>query len=153
MVLRLRGSQGVQGEEFPFRARSGTVITGLFSADVIVVDGQECILSSIGDISSRKQMEGEREELIRELREALGKVKILSGLLPICSSCKKIRDDKGSWTQLEAYFARHSEAEFSHGICPECLRKLYPEYADAWEKKERGGGPEGATPEGEGQDS
>jgi len=68
----------------------------------------------------------------RELEEALGKVKQLSGLLPICASCKKIRDDKGYWNQIESYIKEHSEAEFSHGICPECLKKLYPDY---FEKK------------------
>jgi DNA-binding response OmpR family regulator len=61
-----------------------------------------------------------------ELREALDKIKILSGIIPICASCKKIRDDKGYWNQIEAYIRDHSEAEFSHGLCPECMKKLYP---------------------------
>lgn len=79
--------------------------------------------------AARKHAE-EREELIAELRAALAKVKLLSGFLPICASCKKIRDDKGYWQQIEAYIHAHSEAVFSHGICPECLRKLYPEYCE-----------------------
>lgn len=69
-------------------------------------------------------------ELVQErnkLKEALYKVKILSGLLPICSICKKIRDDKGYWTQIESYISDHSEAEFSHGICEECAEKYYPD--------------------------
>ncbi len=66
--------------------------------------------------------------MIEELKEALATVNQLSGMLPICSSCKKIRDDRGYWNQIEAYIRDHSEAEFSHGICPECARKLYPEY-------------------------
>jgi hypothetical protein len=70
----------------------------------------------------------------KKLREALTKVKELSGLLPICAACKKIRDDKGYWNQIEIYIREHSEAEFSHGICPECLNKLYPEF---FEKKEQ----------------
>ena len=78
------------------------------------------------EIYHRKLMEEEREKLIRELQEALAKVKKLSGLLPICASCKKIRDDKGYWNQIESYVREHSEAEFSHGICPECMKKLYP---------------------------
>jgi len=73
-----------------------------------------------------KKHEEEREKLIGELQEALAKVKQLSGLLPICASCKKIRDDKGYWNQIESYIRDHSEAEFSHGICPECAAKLYP---------------------------
>lgn len=62
-----------------------------------------------------------------KLEEALAKVKKLSGLLPICASCKKIRDDKGYWNQIETYIRDHSEAEFSHSICPECAKKLYPD--------------------------
>lgn len=63
----------------------------------------------------------------RELKQALNEVKTLSGLLPICASCKKIRDDHGYWKQLESYFSEHSEVHFSHSLCPECLKKLYPE--------------------------
>ena len=62
-----------------------------------------------------------------ELQEALSEIKTLSGLLPICASCKKIRDDQGYWNQIEAYISEHSEAEFSHGICPKCSEKLYPD--------------------------
>ena len=61
------------------------------------------------------------------LEESLSKVKFLSGLLPICASCKKIRDDKGYWTQIESYIKHHSEADFTHSICPECSEKLYPQ--------------------------
>ncbi len=70
------------------------------------------------------------EELVEtrtaELRDALARVKTLSGFLPICVSCKKIRDDKGYWTQVEEYLRSHSEVEFSHGLCPDCMKKLYP---------------------------
>ena len=72
-----------------------------------------------------KQVEEEREELIQTLRDALAKIKRLQGMLPICASCKKIRDDKGYWNQLEAYIEEHSEAEFTHGFCPDCMKKLY----------------------------
>ena len=85
------------------------------------------IIESSLDITERKQAEEEREKLIQELQDALAKVKTLSGLLPICSSCKKIRDDKGYWNQIEAYIRDHSEADFSHSICPECAKELYPE--------------------------
>jgi transcriptional regulator of acetoin/glycerol metabolism len=81
------------------------------------------------EIAERKQVEKERERLIGELQSALAKVKTLSGLIPICSSCKKIRDDKGYWQQVETYIANRSNAEFSHGFCPECMDKLYPELA------------------------
>ena len=69
----------------------------------------------------------ERERLILELQNALAEVKALSGLLPICSHCKKIRDDQGYWNQIEAYIASRSDATFTHGICPECARKFFPE--------------------------
>ncbi len=74
------------------------------------------------------QAAGCTRELIGELQKALAQVKQLSGFLPICASCKKIRDDKGYWTQIESYIHAHSEAQLSHGICPECQHKLYPEY-------------------------
>ncbi len=79
------------------------------------------------EIAERKRIEEDREELISELRDALSQVKQLSGLLPICSSCKKIRDDQGYWNSLESYFNSHSEVKFTHGICPECAKKLYPD--------------------------
>ena len=65
--------------------------------------------------------------MIQELQAALTRVKLLSGLLPICSNCKRIRDDQGSWSQVETYISSHSDTTFTHGICPECLHKLYPE--------------------------
>lgn len=79
------------------------------------------------EIEQRIRMQNEREDLIKELRGALAKVNTLSGLLPICASCKKIRDDRGYWSQIELYISKHSEAEFSHGLCPECARRLYPQ--------------------------
>lgn len=78
------------------------------------------------DITKQKRAEEEREELILDLQEALAKIKTLGGLLPICSVCKRIRDDKGYWNQIESYIQEHSEADFSHSICPECAKELYP---------------------------
>jgi PAS domain S-box-containing protein len=92
-------------------------------------DGNPIAIEGIvTDITDRKLAEEEREKLILELQEALAKIKTLTGLLPICSSCKKIRNDKGCWEQMETYIMNHTEADFSHGICPECAEKLYPEY-------------------------
>ncbi len=81
-------------------------------------------------LQRRRSADADRKNSIRELREALDRVKKLSGLLPICASCKKIRDDKGYWNQIESYIKTHSDAEFSHGICPECASKLYPNLCD-----------------------
>lgn len=82
-------------------------------------------------IEEKRRAEEERERLIVELQQALAKVRTLRGLLPICASCKKIRDDQGYWQQVEVYVESHSEAEFTHGICPECKKRLYPQlYGD-----------------------
>jgi PAS domain S-box-containing protein len=93
-----------------------------------VLGKERIILLAIEDITERKRAEKERERLIRELQDTLAKVKQLSGMLPICSSCKKIRNDKGYWSQVEVYIRDNSEAEFTHGICPECMKKLYPDF-------------------------
>lgn len=77
------------------------------------------------DITAKKKTESEKEDLIQELKKALDNVKTLSGLLPICSKCKKIRDDKGYWNNLESYIQAHSDASFSHGMCLECSDELY----------------------------
>ena len=71
----------------------------------------------------------EKERLNHELRMTLDEVRELKGLLPICASCKKIRDDEGYWHEIERYVGSRSKAEFSHGICPDCMRKLYPEFS------------------------
>lgn len=80
------------------------------------------------DITERKREENERLKLIQELTDALAKIKTLRGLLPICASCKKIRDDRGYWQKVEFYISNHTGAEFTHGICPDCMHRLYPEY-------------------------
>jgi Membrane-associated sensor domain len=79
------------------------------------------------EILSRITSEHHREKLIKELQTALVEVKTLSGLLPICAQCKKIRDDKGYWNQIESYIQEHSDAKFSHSICKECAKELYPD--------------------------
>jgi hypothetical protein len=81
------------------------------------------------DLSERKRITIEQERIISELQEAVSQVKELSGLLPICASCKRIRNDEGYWEQLETYISHHSKADFSHAICPECAQMLYPEYS------------------------
>jgi len=82
----------------------------------------------VRDITERKGVEREREKLVQALQESLAKVRTLSGLLPICAWCKKIRDDEGYWTQVEMYIEKHSAAHFSHGICPECMAKHRSEF-------------------------
>ncbi len=111
----------------------GTVLT----SKVPLRDKKGEIFGLLGictDITDRKQAEEAREKLIIELKEALAQVKTLKGLLPICAACKKIRDDKGYWNQIEGYIQKHSDALFSHGLCPECADKLYGE--EDWYQKE-----------------
>ena len=81
------------------------------------------------EVAEREKTERELSQTVEKLSTALADVRRLSGLLPICASCKKIRDDQGYWQQLEEFISEHSEAEFSHGICPECAQKLYPQLA------------------------
>jgi Protein of unknown function (DUF3365) len=84
---------------------------------------------------ARQRAETERERLIAELQTALASVRTLTGLIPICASCKKIRNDQGYWTQLETYLKQHSHAEFSHSLCLDCARKLYPELSGELEAR------------------
>ncbi len=78
------------------------------------------------EIERRKKAEAERDHVIQDLKKALSEVKTLRGLIPLCANCKSIRDDNGYWKRLESYLADHSDAEFSHSICPDCAKKLYP---------------------------
>jgi PAS domain S-box-containing protein len=95
------------------------------------------IVESFQDITSRKLAEEAKEELIAGMQHALDEVNFLSGLLPICSACKKIRDDKGYWNKIESYITSHSKVEFSHSICPDCAQKLYPDlYKEVTEEKD-----------------
>lgn len=82
------------------------------------------------EIVTRRSAETEKEHLIEKLTEALKQVKTLSGLLPICSSCRQIRDDEGKWHKVETYFQTRTDAEFTHGICPKCAKQLYPDLYD-----------------------
>ncbi|MGH7167858.1 MAG: response regulator [Nitrospiraceae bacterium] len=78
------------------------------------------------EMDQRKAREQELKKRTQELEQALREVKVLRGFIPICASCKKIRNDRGYWQLVEAYIREHSEAEFSHGICPDCIKKFFP---------------------------
>lgn len=117
--------------------------TFVFDVRVPAVDGERFYMTSVKpirepdgrisavvciskEITERKRAELERERAIQELQDALHQVRTLSGLLPICAHCKKIRDDDGYWTQIETYIREHSQAEFTHGMCPDCIETYYP---------------------------
>jgi len=91
--------------------------------------GGSLLVRTIRYALERQKAEEAQSVLIQSLQDALAKVKLLSGLLPICANCKKIRDDKGYWSQVESYIQKHSEAEFSHSMCPDCFKKWYPDLA------------------------
>ncbi len=117
----------------------GTVVDVEVAAAPISHPGQAAGLAVIRDITARKQTEEKKEQLLVELQNALAEVKKLSGFLPICASCKKIRDDKGYWQQIERYISNRSEALFSLSICPDCAWKLYPDIlADKVTPQKRG---------------
>ncbi|MFA6147916.1 MAG: PAS domain S-box protein [bacterium] len=83
-------------------------------------------ISAFSDISETKRLEQEQARLILELENALATIKTLRGILPVCASCKKIRDERGSWKEIEEYIGQRTDAQFSHGMCPECMDKFYP---------------------------
>lgn len=115
-------------ESFEFRHRlaNGDIRDVEVHSVSIIYKDADYLFSIIHDITDRNRMKRERELMIADLRKALADIKTLSGMLPICSSCKKIRDDKGYWNQIETYIRQHSEAEFSHSLCPDCAKQLYP---------------------------
>ncbi len=130
--MTLRGGISVSIDAGPIMASRVREIRNLTLAYVVI-----WVVGLIGLWSGARGLrvkEKEKELLIQELRESLAEIRTLSGLIPICASCKKIRDDKGYWNQIELYISDRSDAQFSHGICPECARKLHPEIYDADEK-------------------
>jgi PAS domain S-box-containing protein len=125
-----QGQQAERYETVRVRKDGQYVTVSLTISPVKDASGQIIGASSIArDITERKREEAERLQLIHELTDALQRVKTLSGLLPICSACKKIRDDRGYWQSVEVYIRDHSDAEFSHSICPECAARQFPEVA------------------------
>ncbi|HIJ56214.1 MAG TPA: PAS domain S-box protein [Deltaproteobacteria bacterium] len=116
-------------EEFTVQTKDRTVCFVEVSSSVVRnSDGKvEGRMASFVNITRRKQLEQEQKALIQKLQDALEKIKTLRGLIPICAACKNIRDDRGFWHRVEEYITRHAEVKFSHGICPDCMKKLYPE--------------------------
>ena len=127
VLERVRNGESIHGFETTRRTKDGRLVpVSLTISPVRDSAGAVIGYSAIGgDISERKRAENERERLVRDLQAALAKVKTLTGLLPICSGCKKIRDDKGDWNQIEHYIRDRSMASFTHGICPDCAEHYY----------------------------
>ena len=124
-----------QSFDFKHRLANGDIRDVEVHSGPIQISGKQLLYSIVHDITDRKKSETEREVLINDLRKALSEVKKLRSFLPICSRCKKIRDDKGYWNQIETYIYQHAGTEFSHGICPECMEAIYGK--QDWYKKRR----------------
>jgi PAS domain S-box-containing protein len=124
----LEREKSVSAYRISARKRSGEFLELECSSRILEGDdgaylGIEGVLR---DVTQRVKSESERDLLLAQLQEAAANIKTLNGLLPICAGCKKIRDDQGSWSQIETYISTHSEAEFSHGLCPECQKVFFP---------------------------
>jgi len=121
----------LEGEQIKFEVdhvrKDGTEFPVEVTAGSMEIDGTNYIFAFDRDISVRKLAEKENEELIMHLRQAIENIRTLHGLLPICAWCKKVRDDSGYWKKVEDYIEEHSHATFTHGICPDCLKKAEPE--------------------------
>ena len=134
--LNVKTSQGYVYHDTFRKRKDGVLVPVSISAAPIMIKGKTAGSFVIyKDISKQKEAETEREKVITDLKQALEKVKTLSGLIPICSHCKKIRDDSGYWQKVEEYLSQHSDMDFSHSICPECLQKHYPKQYEKMKEK------------------
>ena len=113
-------------DELPYKNRILSITIAPFPQGAIIISE---------DITDRKKAERDRITLIEDLRRALDEVETLRGLLPICASCKKIRDDKGYWNHIEVYISSHAHVDFTHTMCPECIRHFYPDYWQQMQEK------------------
>jgi len=129
--MRQTGGMSFESETL---GKDGVTTLVEVNSRVINLDGRPAVLSIVRDIASQKEREQNREKLVKELQAALGKIKTLNGLIPICSSCKKIRKDDGYWQQVEDFVREHTDAEFSFGLCDRCLEELYPEFSGPGKK-------------------
>lgn len=131
------GAQRINYEIEKKRSDGTRVPCDLTALPFLSADGKLVgIIEDFRDITERKVVEEEREKVIRQLQKALDEIKTLRGIIPICSYCKKIRDDKGFWEQVDVYIYKHSDADISHSLCPECMEKHYPEeYREMYPKK------------------
>lgn len=128
-ILELAQQVDDEGHHFETRHRckDGSIIDVELSNNGIVYRGLKLIFCICRDVTKRNQATQEREKLVTELQDALAEIKTLQGILPLCLYCKKIRDDKGYWEKVDVYITKHSQADISHSICPQCLKEHYPD--------------------------
>lgn len=115
----------------------GKELTANVNFQPFTVYGERYLLVTFDDLAEVKKVEDERERLIVELREAMTEIRTLRSILPLCSFCKKIQDGEGNWEEVDIYIHKHLSADISHGVCPECLKKHYPEVYNSIRKKEK----------------
>ncbi len=127
LMSAIRSNHVKSFPQLPYEGKFLSVTIAPFSKGAIITSQ---------DITGRVRAERDRTTLIADLRRALDEVETLRGLLPICASCKKIRDDRGYWNTVEEYFSRRSKVDFSHTLCPECIQTLYPDLWEQMPKKE-----------------
>lgn len=132
LLGQLLSGQRLRNHETVRRRKDGSLIhVSLTASPIVHANGTISGISVIAhDITERVQSTAERERIIQDLQAALAEVRALSGLLPICSWCKRIRNDQGYWTELEHYIQDHSRAQFTHGICPHCAAGFHPDRAE-----------------------
>jgi DNA-binding response OmpR family regulator len=128
-VIFITARTGLEDKVEGFRLGGVDYITKPFQ-------GEE-VLARVRTHLELKQRRDEQAELISQLTASLEEVRQLRGIIPICASCKKIRNDEGYWQQVEEYISSRSEVEFTHGLCPDCIKKFYPDYEDGDDKEER----------------
>jgi PAS domain S-box-containing protein len=134
-ILELARSIDATGHHFETRHRrkDGSILDVELSNNGAVYGGRKLILCICRDLSEKERADNQPKELIAKLRESLAETKTLRGILPVCSYCKKVRDDQGYWEQVDIYITQHSEADVTHSLCPECLEKYFPEeYKDVY---------------------
>jgi len=128
----------IRYENLPLETKDGQSREVEFVSNVYVVNGKKVIQCNIRDITERKWLEEDKQKLVHILQESLAQVKELKGLLPICANCKKIRNDKGYWQVVEGYIGEHTDATFTHGMCPECMTIFYPDFVQSDYEKPTG---------------
>jgi len=119
----------IRYENLPLETKDGQSREVEFVSNVYLVNGKKVIQCNIRDITQRKWLEEDKQNLLKKLQEALAHIKELKGMLPICANCKKIRNDKGYWQFVEEYISEHTDATFTHGMCPDCMKSFYPDVA------------------------
>lgn len=132
LLERLKSGEVVDSFESQRVAKDGKTVEVWLTVTKLVDESGHliAIATTERDITAKKQLQAKMEQTIADLEKALAEIKTLKGFLPICASCKKIRDDKGYWNQIEAYISDHTEVEFTHGLCPDCAKQLYPDLVD-----------------------